>query len=212
LKNPGNFFGTYGNNHHCLVKFLGKWYMFYHSELLRKDMQLPANGYRCVHVDETTVEKDGTIMPVTATRAGVRQLKYLDPFVHNEAETIAWMGGISVVQCIEKSPLYGKTNLAVGEIETGDWTGLSKVDFGNKGAISFTARVSGGTEGNLIKICLDKPDGDAIGYLKIPQTGGVNKYQSVTTEIKTVKGVHDLFFVFAGQGFEFDSWKFDCRQ
>jgi arabinoxylan arabinofuranohydrolase len=209
LKNPGVFFQTYGNNHHSLIKFQEKWYIFYHSQILSRAMKLSAGGHRSIHVDEVNILEDGTIEPVIATYAGAKQAKYLDPFILNEAETFAWMGGVSTSESAEKSLTYGETNLVISDIETGSWIGISKVDFGTIGSTSFTAKVSSAVSGNVIKICLDSPDGEAIGYLNVPKTGSVDTYMSVTAEIKKTEGVHNLFFVFAGKEFQFDSWRFD---
>ena len=97
--------------------------------------------------------------------------------------------------------------MVVTDIQTGDWIGLSKVGFGDSGATQFTAKVSSEAANNVIKICLDAPDGEVLGYLKIPQTGK-DKFQDATGKIKKAIGTHNLFFVFAGDGFLFDSWKF----
>ncbi len=209
LENPGVFFGYWGNNHHSMIKFNEKWYMFYHSLMLCNDMSLPAAGYRTVNVDEVTISEEGTIKPIIGTRTGVKQVKNFDPFTENEAETFAWMGGVTTKAVEEKSPLYGKTNLVVNIMETGNWVGISNVDFGTTGTAYFTAKVSSKMSGNVIKICLDRPDGEAIGYIEVPNTGSENKYKEVTTKINKAQGLHNLFFVFAGKEFQFDSWKFE---
>jgi arabinoxylan arabinofuranohydrolase len=209
LENPGVFFEAWSNNHHSMIKFKDKWYMFYHSLLLCKDMSLPASGYRTTNVDEVIVSSDGTIKPIIGTRTGVKQVKNFDPFIENEAETFAWMGGITTKAIEGESKLYGKTNLAVNVTETGDWIGISNVDFGATGADCFTAKVSSMASGNAIKICLDNPESEAIGYLEVPNTGSENIYKEVTAKINKVQGVHNLFFIFAGKEFQFDSWKFE---
>ena len=202
LKNPGAFFGTYGNNHHCLINFKDNWYIFYHSELLRADMKLSANGYRCVQVDAIDITKDGTIGPATMTRKGVKQLKNIDPFVENEAETFAWMGGITTRQ-------HSETKVSINDINTGDWIGISQVDFGTKGAVKLNAKASSVNEGYVIKVCIDDPESEALGYLQVPVTGDPGKFIEAEVNLKKITGRHNLFFVFAGNGFEFDSWKFE---
>lgn len=209
LENPGTFFEAWSNNHHSMIKFKEKWYMFYHSLLLCNDMSLPATGYRTTNVEEVEVLADGTIKPIIGTRTGVKQVKNLNPFILNEAETFAWMGGITTTATKEESAIYGVNNLVVNVMKTGNWIGLSNVDFDSIGANSFTAKLSSNTSGNLIKICLDSQDGEAIGYLEVPNTGSNHHYKNVTVEIKNTRGVHNLFFVFAGEGFQFDCWKFD---
>ena len=111
---------------------------------------------------------------------------------------MAWMGGI------ETRYLEGTTNLCVTGINTGDWLGLAGVDFA-EGASQFTAKVASNSKG-AIKICLDKVDGECVGYLTVGNTKG--QFNDVTATLtKPVSGKHDLFFVFAGE-FEFDGWQF----
>ena len=74
-------------------------------------------GYRSTHADEVIISDDGVIKPVVATRAGVSQIKYLDPYQVNEAETMAWAGGIDVRPITEKSTMFGDVNMAVTDIK-----------------------------------------------------------------------------------------------
>lgn len=208
LKNPGQFFGSYGNNHHSLVEFNGKWYIFYHTQVLQDAMGI-SGGYRSTHVDEVTITEDGVIKPVIATRNGVEQLKFLDPYQTNEAETMAWAGNIAVKSTTEESVNFGEVNMVVTDMSTGSFIGLSGVDFGQAGPRQFTAKVSSVHSGNVIKITTGRPENTALGYLEVPNTGNLNQFVEVTVDLDNeVTGVHDLFFVFAGEGFDFDAWCF----
>lgn len=197
FKNPGAFFsGSTGNNHHSMIKFNDQYYLFYHTLVLQNDMGI-TGGYRCTHVDKIDVnESTAKISYCTGTRTGATQIKALDPFVKQEAETMAWMGGIDT-----KS---GGSNQLVTSIDKGDWIGISGVDFGT-GASTFAARVSS-TSTQAIKICLDKADGTVVGYAEVPNTNGSLK--DITAKLNTtINGKHDLFFVFSGS-FDFDYWQF----
>lgn len=198
FKNPGTFFnGSSGNNHHAIFEFKGEWYITYHAMVLQSSMGI-SGGYRSSHIDYIPVNtSNGTIAQATGTTAGVKQVVYLNPFERTEAETMAWMGGINTE--------YGGSNMIVNDIHKGDWIGLSGVDFGT-GASAFSAKVSSSAGGVAIKICKDKVDGEVIGYLEVPDTGGELKEVSARLD-KEISGVHDLFFVFSGS-FEFDSWVF----
>lgn len=207
LQNPGKFFGSYGNNHHSLIQFNDKWYIFYHSQILQDAMGI-SGGYRSPHVDEVTITEDGVIQPVTATKAGVKQLKSFDPYQTNEAETFAWNGGISTKKINEISNRYGEVNRAVSDIATGDWIRLSGVDFGDTAPHTFTAKVSSEYAGNVIKICVDSPESESIGYLEVPNTESEDKFVEVSVDVSEVSGVHDLCFIFNGEGFLFDTWSF----
>lgn len=208
LKNPGSYFGTWGNNHHCMIQFKNKWYMFYHSFVLQVAMGMKTGGYRSTHVDEVTVNADGSIAPINATKTGVSQLSNFDPYKVTEAETFSNMAGLSTAAISEASTTYGSVNMAVTDISDGDWSEVSGVDFGNEAPKTFTAKVASKLEGNYIKICADKADGQCLGYVKIPNTGSEDKYQEVKADITGITGVHDLYFVYAGKGFKFDSWSF----
>lgn len=208
LRNPGTFFKTWGNNHHSMINFKDKWYIFYHTQALQDDMGMKG-GYRSTHVDEVTINEDGTIRNVMASKFGVEQISKLNPYIVTEAETMAWMGGISVKMVKEPSSIYGEINAVVDDIETGDWIGLSDVDFGDTAPSTFTAKVASEFAGNVIRITVDKLEGECLGYLEVPNTGGVEDYAEVTVNVNGVAGLRNLFFTFSGNGFLFDSWHFN---
>ncbi len=83
------------NNHTHLVKFQGKYYLFYHSLGLQDSRDLKV-GVRSICVEEIEVdEKDLTIHMGTATAKGVSQIKPLDPFAQQQAETTAATRGVA---------------------------------------------------------------------------------------------------------------------
>ena len=51
FQNPGLSGLEYSNNHTHMHKYKGKWYMFYHTLLLKKSMKIKG-GYRSLGVDE----------------------------------------------------------------------------------------------------------------------------------------------------------------
>ncbi|MBQ7991210.1 MAG: family 43 glycosylhydrolase [Oscillospiraceae bacterium] len=57
LKNPGEMGYDYSNNHTHLQKFKGKWYMFYHTQSLRKQMNIKG-GYRSICYREADVDEN----------------------------------------------------------------------------------------------------------------------------------------------------------
>ncbi|MGB4669304.1 MAG: carbohydrate-binding protein, partial [Bacillota bacterium] len=54
-----------------------------------------------------------------------------------------------------------------------------------------------------------------IGTLEVPNTGGLDSWQLVRSEVVNAHGIHDLFFVFKGRDatksdlFKFDYWQFE---
>lgn len=204
LKNPGFFFGVGGNNHHAIFKFNDEWYIAYHAQTLSKAMGV-AQGYRSTHLNKVTFNADGSIQEIAADLKGVDAVKTLNPYDRTEAETVAWSAGINVVPADEEG-----THMAVDDIDNGDWTAVANVDFG-EGASTFTAVVSGTTEGSSIEVRLDGPEGQLVGTLDVP-SGAEDKWVEATTPIQGAAGIHSVYFVFSGKSeqklFQFDSWQF----
>lgn len=209
LNNPGSFFGSYATNHHCLTKFKDKFYMFYHSQVLEEAMGLKGYGYRCTHIDEVKINEDGSINKILGTKSGVGQLKSINPYEVVEAESLAVIAGATTIKCNENSEKFGAVNMAVSTNTQGSYIGVANVDFGKEGCKKFTAKVSSEFAGNVIKICLDNLNGEAIGYLEVPNTDSKDAYVNVTVDVEKVRDVHNLYLVFAGNGCQIDSWKFE---
>ncbi|AOZ94667.1 arabinoxylan arabinofuranohydrolase [Paenibacillus crassostreae] len=209
LKNPVHFFDIGGNNHHAIFEFHGSWYIAYHAQTLSKAMGVP-KGYRSTHLNQVFFNADGTIQEIIANYEGVKQLKALNPYVRVEAETIGWNAGINTEAIVDDAQAHS-ANRAVTDIDNGDWIALSNVDFGTKGASSFTASVASGSSSSSIEIRLDSPDGKLIGELSIPAGNGLDQFNELQTEIKGADGVHHLFLVFRGETnrklIKFDYWQ-----
>ncbi len=207
LKNPGGTFGLYGNNHHCVFRFRDNWYITYHTRVLEKAMGVE-KGYRCTHIDGFTMQEDGTIGTIRQTLKGREQLKYVDPYEENRAAGMAVMGGIRCVPADETGREYGCGNMALGDIDTGDFVKVQGVDFAGEGAsrVVVTARNAQGGEGS-IEIRLDGPEGEVIGKVSVSEAAG-DAFTECSADIKPVGGVHDLFFIFSGEGYEVETWRF----
>ena len=181
LNNPGDFFQTVGNNHHTVIEFKGQHYIFYHAEWLNKAAYGEMLGYRTTHVDVMPVngEKFGN---AKGTLSGVQQVGDFDPYVENRFHTSAWQGGIEVKGLGDTVTVFNR----------GDWIGVSGVNF-SKGAKSIT--INGGSQsGATLRISLDSPTGEVIGYVSVP--AGENKES--TAEVKGPNGVKNIFFVASG--------------
>jgi len=224
LPNPSVFFGVGGNNHHAIFDFKGESYIVYHAQTLAKAMAesgtMPemggqAHGYRNAHINKLTFDENGVIENITGDYKGPTQLRNFNPYARVEAEAFAWNGGISTEPTTEPGALVSGLNLAVSKIQDGDWTALSKVDFGQKGAGTFTANVASGGNGGTIELRLDSATGPLIGTLPVSHTGGDNNWQKKTTAITGATGVHDLYMVYRGAAgselFKVDYWQFEER-
>jgi len=208
LKNPGIFFGCYGNNHHCMFRFKDQMYITYHTQILEQLLKIKG-GYRCTHIDPVTVGEDGKIEKITATKSGVDQVGSLNPYERTEAETIGTMAGITTVLLEENGERSGTGNMAVTDMKEGSWLAVYGADFNEKGAVSFTVAVRAleGVQGG-IQIRLDRPTGEIVGYLPI-EADNSGEFKEISTELfKKITGKHDLVFVFTGEGYEFDYWYF----
>ncbi len=127
------------------------------------------------------------------TRECVEQIKDLDAFSVNQAETAVTTAGITYYTS------EGRTFIT--SISDGDWSAVSSADFGN-GANAFAAAVRGK---GIIEIRLDSADGTVVGSVQF-ETG--SDFETIVCSLdKTVSGTHDLYFVFGGS-FVFDEWQF----
>lgn len=213
LNNPGQtFYNLYGNNHHCVFQFKDRWYITYHARILEKNMGI-LNGYRSTNIDSFEMGEDGTIGKIKMTFVGREQLSYVNPYEDVPATTIATQGGIEPVAADIVAANSGSGNMSVGAIDSGDFIRVQGVDF-EDGAPGFSvvARNTEGTEG-MIQIRVDDLEGPVLGYLplgkfqeKAPTTTKFETYEAVMDECVT--GVHDLYFIFYGSGYEINSWKF----
>ncbi len=210
MKNPGEFFGCYGNNHHCMFEFNDQWYITYHTQVLERDMGVE-KGYRCTQIDAVSINEDGSIAPISMTKAGVGGEGHLNPYEKVEAETMQSMGGITTEQYGSQSTYFGSGNMIVEDITTGSWLSVSGVDFGEdeKRNLTFTASVRAydGSYG-VIKVCLDSPENEAIALLEVVPDE-TEDFREVSTALTTpVSGSHKLYFVFFGTDYALDYWYF----
>lgn len=206
LPNPGEFFGMGGNNHHCVFNFRGEWFITYHAQALEQKLGM-SGGYRSTHIDKLVIKEDGSLGKTKGTTAGAGQSGNINPYETVEAETMWNQGGILTTPCGTEAAGCGSGNMAVCGMETGSWIGVKGVDFGEQGATEFMASVCGSTEADgVIQIRIDRLMGEVIGYLTVPVGDGESYLQQTCTLLKTVTGVHDLYFTFYGSDYLWDSW------
>eukprot|EP00833_Pecoramyces_ruminatium_P001088 jgi/Orpsp1_1/1175120/evm.model.c7180000052694.1 len=194
FNNPGDFFGTVGNNHHTLIEFKDKWYIFYHTEWLNKQEFGDQKGYRTSHVDALPFS-NGKFGNAKGTLAGVNQLFKVNAYNTNYASMMAWQGGVAVNGLGHTTVSYNK----------GDWTGVSNVDFGD--AATSVKISAASTNGAVIRITTGSENGDVVGYVTIPATGGDKNFKTVTADITTVSGLKNVFFTASGD-VTIDTWQF----
>ena len=190
-------------NHPGVIDYKGQSYLFYHNGALPDG----AGFRRSVCVAPLHFEKDGHINSMKMNPEGITKgLKTLNPFLRNEGETIAWSEGI-------KSAENEQIGVFVRATKNGSYIKVRDVDFTSTGARKFMARV--GTVHNDVKmeIRVGSPNGTLLGTLAIPRTGGSDRWALAQTDIESIKGIQDLFFVFKGPESAdvayLDFWKFE---
>jgi hypothetical protein len=185
-------------NHPGYIDYKGKSYLFYHSGAL------PSGGgfKRSVCIEPFKFNADGSIPLITPTKAGVTEsASPLNPYKRVEAETIGWEEGIETAQNPE-------TGVYVTDISDNDYIKVRSVNF-SKGAKTFVANVAASASKGKIEIRIDRKDGALLGVLEVKATGGDSSWKTQSCKLSNIKGVHDVYFVFKGEGdnlFNFDWW------
>lgn len=194
--------GKSDTNHPGIIDYKGNSYFFYHNGAL------PGGGSfkRSVCVEQFTYNPDGSIPEMKMTDGIVKSVGKLNPFKRTEAETMAWSQGVKLDE-------NNQVGVYVTDINNDDYIKVRDVDFGNLGVSKFEANVSSRFFGGKIEIHLDNNSGELIGTLNVPYIGDWNEWKLLSTDVKTVTGTHNLYFVFKGKApqvlFNFDYWKFN---
>ncbi len=202
-ENTGSF------TNHCGVATLkGHNYFFYHTG------KLPGGGGfgRSVAVEEFNYNADGSFPIIHHTDEGVQPIATLDPYVRQEAETMAWGEDVHTEQLVIRNSEFVTPTVYVSDINNGDYILVREVDFGNVVPTSFTASAASALQGGRIEIRLDTPYAKPIATLVVPCTGGWEQWKTVTTSVSAVTGKHNVYFTFAGNKgaklFNLDWWQF----
>ncbi len=193
-------------NHCGVADYKGHSYFFYHTG------KLPNGGGfgRSVAVEEFKYNADGSFPTIMPTDEGVKPIAKFDPYRKVEAETMAFSKGVKTEQNDE-------VGVYVTDIHNGDYIKLQNVHLCYKMPRTFTARVASGLRGGQIEIRLDSVAGKLLGTLDVPGTGGWEKWQTLTADLKPLDGypellhTRDLYLVFKGRKgpklFNFDWWE-----
>ncbi len=193
------------NNHHSIVDFEGKTYIFYHNRKLEQELGVDKVNNRSIAVQELTYLPDGTFstLDMSTEDYTVEQIKCLDGFQEIEAERLAEQRGIEV-----EGAAGGIVRVA--QISAGDWVAYSQVDF-RDGATQWVARVASAAGSGSIDIvidgCIGGKAGTSIGTCQVMSTGAADTYATLTCPITETSGPHDLCLKFADNpSFELDSF------
>ena len=210
IMDQGN--NTAFTNHSGLIDFKGRSFFFYHNQ-----KNVNGGGYsRSTAIEEFTWNADGSIPTIKSTNDGVKKpIKNLDPFERVEAETKAWVGGISVSKPAD--PEGGNytiiehvkaQNGAVYLTNMGNsfYTKVRSVDMGD-GADRIIVCTRG--NGGKIELHAGSENGTLLATMNIPSSSA---WQENSFDLSDAAGVDDLFFVVKQGGFDFDYWYMESEK
>jgi len=212
---PGN--GT-NNNHSHLQQFQGRYYHIYHNAALKEKMKSAgavdgSTGiFRSLCVNEAKVnESTATISRVTTDLAGCEAIANVNPYVLQQAETMATSGGIEYEDFTNIKKNGRVSNLGNDASENmqvqmydGSWFQVRKVDFGSTGAGKFMLRAKG--EGT-VQIRLGRKGAPATVTLNV--SSAEMSDHEVEVDATKLQGVKTIYIVATQANNLFlDAWQF----
>ncbi len=194
FKNPGEQGLEYSNNHTHLQKYSDRYYLLYHALFPQKALGTEG-GFRSLCVNEISVNEEAVeIANGSGTKKGAEQIKSVDPYKVNQAETLFTASNISYAAGSEKG------NMLISG-KNGSWTYVSGVDF-SENTSAFAAKVKGK---GRIEIFADSINGKCLAAIEF----NCKEFQNVyTDDVQKIEGVHNLYFVISGGNMLFDEWQF----
>lgn len=206
-------------NHPGIIDYKGNSYVFGFNYAILKQTMAKHYERRSICLETLIYNADGTIQKLPFwTNSGVKQLGSLNPYKRVEAETMAWSEGVKTEFATEweRNVSWDKgkkiaDRLFVTSIHHGDYIMVKGVDF-SKGASSVDVNVSS-LFGGKIEIRTDKKDGPLIGTVNINTSAEGDLWKTISTPVKNIKGINDIYFVFRGEKdlFNFDWWMFKAK-
>ncbi len=188
LENPGTYFGSWGNNHHWIFSFRGKWYIAYHTQTLEKTVGCEKGGYRNVFINDFAVNKDGSLPIQKVTKKGVDQLCNFTLGDVVPAATFASSRNAAVT-----------SKQSVTAVKDGAYLCIKGVEF--KGSETEFSAVCVPADEKSIKVNIDAAGGNGTTIVEAKLT----KKSEVSAKLTGVSGVHDLYIILP-EGCELVSW------
>ena len=176
-------------NHHSVIEFKGKWYLFYHHN----DYSPNFDKNRSVCIDELTFNEDGSINLVTPTKRGVGVTKATSKIELDRYSKIADQNHAWIEFLRTESPFEGwKTVFRNNDSSRNPiWVEYDRVDFGEKPLDSVLVRVQSNV-GGRVEIHADSLEGPVIATVDIPGKGG-GEWQEIKSPVTSqLTGTHDL--------------------
>ena len=184
LENIGN-----GTNHHSIVKFKDKWYLFYHNWAISGH-----NKLRSICADKMEFNKNGTIKPVEATLRGIGTPK---------AGDIIQIDSYNEISGAKRMKVEGNQprGFMLGDIANGGFVKFDRVNFGNGSLKELKVRAACGGTGGELELRTGSETGQLLATVKIAPTGSFTNWKDFSAPFtgKTT-GVKDIVCVFKGEG------------
>ena len=213
--------GVAGNNHSHLQKFQGRYYHIYHNhgDILLDAMKnagvvdASAGDYRSICVNRATVnETTQTVSLVTLNKEGAPQIKNLDPYLWQEAETMASCRGIGYEHYtnIHKNTRISTLGNDASEnmqvkMQTGAWLNVRSIDYGQQGASHITLRAKGTA---TIQLRSGTSPKTTVATIQFSATD----IEEQTFELPEgkLKGIKNNLYIFVTEATDFylDAWRF----
>jgi arabinoxylan arabinofuranohydrolase len=204
-------------NHPGIIDYKGHSYVFGFNYAMLKQTMSKHYERRSICLENIRYNADGSIqkLPFWST-TGVTQLGTWNPYNRTEAETMAYSEGLKTASATERERNVpwnkGKKitdKIVVTSVNNGDYMKIQGVDFAT-GATSVDMNVAS-LNGGKIEIHVDQLDGPTLVNIDINTSGEGDLWKTISTPIKKIKGVHDLYFIFKGEKelFHIDWWRFN---
>ena len=176
-------------------------------------------GYRSTNIDVLSFDENGVPTATKGTQKGVSQVGCFDPYQTVSAATFGNMAGLDTVQYGEDAVKYGSGDMIVTDVSDGDWLCVYGADFGDNGPSEFTLEVRKSPDAAYtdsicaVRVTQDKLFGSEP-FADIPlesiMNAGSDEFVTITVPVDiSVTGVHDIYMIFAGEGYEVRSWSFE---
>ncbi len=99
-------------------------------------------------------------------------------------------------------------------IDSGDYMKVQGVDFGEAAPemLECLLKAEAGADNSscAVRVSADTPWGDVIAYVPLQDGDAGDGFTACRAALQTeITGVHDLYFVFSGNGYEMKSWHFE---
>ena len=198
FKNPMDYGMGASNNHTHLHKYKGDYYLFYHN-LSLQEFKGTKGGFRSLCVNKVQVDEQPLKIHMgEGTMKGVDQIKPVNPFIHQQAETVAATLGVG----FEPTDEPGNMLVTGSGADKSMWIVRGVFFSGNP--VAFYAKASG--HGKL-EVHLDKPDGPLLASVSLRSSDLATVSDKL--DVNVPSSTHDLYFVFKGGELKVDEWMFE---